>query len=798
MYHLKIFLRSLRRGKVYTAINVGGLAIGLAAAILIFLWVQNERSFDGHHPDAGRIYRITNVIDVGTDHPWIWETSPYLLIEHLKTDVPEIESVAATMMFGMIAGMKVGDHVYNVKDLTAYVDRAWFEMFDYRIVEGSLASFGAHPYSVALTETEARKYFGDRQAVGNTVNIDGKNHTVQTVLKDYPSNVSFRRSILISTESLLSDPELREQYNIESWDSYNFAVFVKLRHDADAQQTGEKIRGIIAVNRDDEGAMAFLRPLMDIHFETDLLSSEFIHGDGRAVPIFTILGMLLLITACINYVNLTMARSGMRAKEVGVKKIVGARRSSLFFRFVGESFVLSLISILIALNLMLLFSSPYHSLTGNEISFASPVTWIVCAATLLSVTALNGIYPALMLSAFNPVNSLKGFSFSKVKNSVFRKGLTIFQFTLSAALTVCVLIIFQQMRYMQTKDPGYNREQAVVLDLPYRALNASGSEHIKTTVQSMKHELQSLPELTGVAVSSHNIAHITTSSRGGMDWAGRDEDFNPVMTIINADADYMNLMGLQLVEGRWFESGSSADRENVLLNETALRELKIQEPYTGQRFRMQGREGVIIGVVKDFHFRSMHEPIVPLVVHNFNDYTRMLTVKIHPGSSHQALEAIYEVWQKFFPNDAFEYRFLDDTFNELHKADIRTSRLILVFSALAIIIAALGLFGLTTFTVERRTKEIGIRKVLGASVPSIVHLITREFFILVAIAFAIATPVAWWAMSRWLENFAYRINISVWIFVAGAALTLAIALLAVGIHAIKAATANPLKAIKSE
>jgi ABC-type antimicrobial peptide transport system permease subunit len=781
---MKTLFRNLFRGGIYSVVNIAGLSIGLAAAILIFLWVQNERSFDSYHADTERIYRI-NIANKADDD--ITAGSPYVLMKHIKAEMSEVENAAAELTWfpGGENGIKIDDNVFSVKNAMAFVDKSWFEMFDYKLIDGSFEAFNENPYSLVLTESEAKKFFGNRRAAGSTVFIDSAAFTVQAVVEDNPANSSFRFKVLVSMSSRMANP--MHKHSFDSWGMFNWNVFVKLRPQVDAEQAGRKITEILHGNSRFHDNEINLHPLKDIHFEY-VRNSDIVHGDRKRVSIFGMLGLLLLITACINYVNLTTAKAGMRAKEVGIRKVIGARRISLLVQFIGESFVLSFISVCIALFLIYVLSPVYVPLMGNEISFDMPAIWIISAITLMTVTLLNGIYPALILSSFNPINTLKGQSLSKVKNNTLRRGLTVFQFTLSAALTVCVIVVYKQMHHIRHINPGYNREQVAILEL---SENASVMKQ-----KSLKHELQSLPELAGVSLCNANIVYIDEAYGDSADWDGKEEKAGTLIKTLGADADYLNMMGLQLAAGRWFEDGNIADESNVVLNETAIREFKIHEPYIGQRFDFLGKKGKIIGIVKDFHFSSMYESITPLVAITSVDYQYYrLAFKIHAGMSQQALDAAGKVWNKFFPDAPFDYTFLDDAFNDLHRSDIKTSRLILAFSFLAVIIAALGLFALATFATERRTKEIGIRKVFGASAYSIAIMLTKEFVILVAVAFAIAAPLAWILMNRWLDGFAYRINISAWMLAAGGILTLTIALLAVGVQAYRAAIANPVKAI---
>ncbi len=794
--NLKTTIRNLRRNFSYSAINIAGLAIGITASVFIFTWVYHERSFDRYHPDSDRIYRVFNSIDFGEGDPWIFTPSPYPLALAIGRDIPEVENTAM-MSPQMIEGIKVGDEVFSVGLSGAYVDKTWLEMFDYEPVDGSFDTFGSHPYSVVLTESEATKYFGKSRAVGQTISINNSDYTIQAVVKDNPSNSSFQYNIMASTNMVLKE---NVQFGPQDWGSYNAITFVKLRPGTDATQVCAKMNDILAANKEQNNATVCMRSLADIHFETDMEDYYITHGNKRMVSIFSLLGVLLLCTACINYVNLATAKANTRVKEIGMRKIIGARRIALFGQFIVESFIFSLVAALISLVLVWMLYPQYRLLAGGvDLSLTSPVVWAILGIILVATTALNGVYPALMLSSFQPMNFLKGMGFMKMKDSKLRKGLVIFQFTLSAALIVCVIVIYSQMQYVKNMDPGYNHEELLTMPIPNKAIRSLGKEKGLLTLQSVKGELQSSPTIAGVAVCDQDVTNIG-SMISGADWNGRADDFNPNLRVMAIDTDYGQLLGMKLTEGRWFSDDNAADETNVILNETAIRELNIHEPYVGQRFDLMGMKGNIIGVVNDFHFRSLHEKVSPLALYHsfFMGGSYRVTMKTQAGKHAEAVQAAKSVWKQFFPDEPFEYAFLDDAFNKLYQSDTRTSRLILIFSVLAVVIAVLGLFGLSTFAIERRTKEIGMRKILGASVAGIINMLTKEFLLLVTIAFAIAVPIAWWAMSHWLDDFAYRINISVWIFVIGGILTLIIALIAIGTQAIKAATANPVKAIKAE
>jgi len=792
-YHLKIILRNMRRNFTYSGINIAGLAIGITASVLIFMWVYHERSFDTCYPDTERIYRIINKVKYEDDVSISSDVSlPF--IQACEREIPEMETIAVYCFMQQIRAVTVNNRIFSVKEgEAAGVNKTWLEMFHSQLLDGSFEAYGNHPFSVVLTESGAKKYFGDERAVGQIVRIEDTDYTVQAVVKDNPSNSSFRFHLMASTEAILSNPG--KMQNLKQWGWCFWMTFVKLHPDTDISQVTQKMNDIYAKNNI-ENLETNLELLGDVYF-SDIKSSTLVSGNAKMVSIFALLGILLLCTASINYINLTTAKTTQKAKDVGLRKIVGAKRRGLILYFIAESFIISLVATMIAFYFIKLLIPLYQQLVGDiPVSFSSPEIWIIAGIVLAIVTIMNSIYPALVLSSFQPINIFKGMSLSKIKDSTLRRVLIVFQFTLSAALVISVIVIFKQTQFILKTDPGFRKDNIVRVQLPFNTLFSSGQENVELSLQTIKGKLQSYPDVVSVSLCEGNIENAYLRISESADWSRRAEDFNPWMNILKVDEVFMDVFELQLTEGRWFDG--DADMQNVILNETAIRELKIPEPYIGERFDLMGMKGSIIGIVKDFHFKSRHEKITPLVIYYQDPFKSVLAIKTQTGKSAEVVREMETIWGEFFPNDPLEYTFVDDAFNHLYKSDIRTSRLMLVFSILAIVIAVLGLFGLSTFAIERRAKEIAIRKLFGASISSIINMLTREFLVLVAIAFVIAAPVSFWAMSLWLDNFAYRIPFTVYIFVAGAVVTLVIALIAIGIQTVKAAVKNPVEAIKSE
>ena len=792
--YFKTAWRNILRNKTTSFINLFGLSVGMTAAVLILMWVNNEMSFDNYHPKGKHIYRLTShLINV----KWVWDTSPFLLTDAIQKEIPEIESTAKLKPVGGSATLGVKGEFFSEKNCT-YFDKGWFKMFHYDFVEGNPNTAIQNPYSIIMTETKAKKYFGNHSALGRILKIDNKVFTVQAVIKDNPQNSSFQYDIFIPLEAHLADPVERE--NDQQWGNFTYFSFVQLNKNANIQIIEKKITGVLQRNKKGKDTEITLGSLQDIHFETDLTSSKTVQGNRNAVYIFSLLAFVLLFTACINYVNLTTAKASARSKEISIRKIIGAKRTHLFGQFIAESLLISFFALLITLILIWFCLPLYNLLTEKQFVFsiASLSMWKIMLGTLLLVTLLNGVYPALMLSSFKPLNVFKGINLLNFKDTTLRKVLVVFQFTVSVMLIIGATIIYRQMHYIQTTDPGYQHSQIISFLYPKAFLKFPPEKNQAIFKESMLHELSVQSGIIGVTSASESIVDMRNFSMGNVDWDGRDTAYQPTVAQLSVESNYQKVFGLHLKEGRWFLSGSNADAKNFILNETAVAEFNMHKPFIGRRFSFQGDTGKVIGVVKDFHYLSMHSKIGPMVIFNDPIWNSYVFIKTAPNNTPQALLNAQKVWGKFAPNEPFDYKFLDDTFDNLYKTDRKTSILIFVFSIIAIIISALGLFGLVAFTAERKTKEIGVRKVLGASVGNITSLLSKEFIILVGIAIMIAIPVAWWVMNKWLQDFAYRININWTVFVFAGITVLIIALVTVSFLAVKAAVANPVKSLRTE
>jgi putative ABC transport system permease protein len=796
--YFKIAWRNLWLHKRMTIINVGGLSIGMAATILIILWVQNELSFDRSQPDTGSIYRIKTKLSISPNEAWLWEGAPYILGEHAAREIPEIEKLTRLQPSTYIdLNIHYKGSIISEKK-AAFVDDQWFNMFHYDFVEGSPEEFNKDPFSLILTQSAAKKYFGKSEAIGGVLRIDSNNYQVQGIIKDNPANSSFQYNILIPIVAQFANTDTKK--NALNWGNFNYLTFIKLKPNTGKEKVSAKLFSILHHNREkDDGKASFsLINIKDMHFENDLMNSSFLHGNHTMVNVFITLAALLLLTACINYVNLTTARASIRSREVSVRKIVGAGRLQLFGQFMSESFLVSLLAIILSLTIVQ-FSIPwYRDFTDKNFvdPISSPLVWEIIGITLLISFVLNGLYPALLLSSFSPLNVFRGKSVLSFKDSGLRKSLVVVQFTISVVLIIGTLVIYRQLKYVENIDLGYDKAHIFTVNVPWKAMGKNPWKDGAPILNAMKQEMKRQSAITEVSLAQGQLVNFTNGSSGSFDWNGRPKNFDPTFAPLEADADFQHMMNIKIQEGRWFNSGI-ADAHNVLLNETAVKVINLKGRVIGQRFVHQGDTGVIIGVVKDFHYKSLHEKIGPMIIAN-SGITGTIYVKTAPGNTRGAISAAQKVMQKFAPNDPFEYHFLDDTYDSLYHSEQQSSVLIALFAGIAILVSALGLLGLAAFAAEQKVKEIGIRKVLGASVQHIVKLLSVDFIKMVVIASVIAFPIAWWAMSKWLQDFAYKIALSWWIFAVSACVALVIALITVSLQAIRAAIANPVKSLRSE
>ena len=777
-------LRTFYRKKAYTLINIVGLATGLASSFLIFLWVQDEYRVDRFHEYDARLYQVLKNDRFSDGQISTSRSVPTPLAQALEDNFPEIQQ-AEPDRWGVQLLVANGEDRY--REQGNYVGQDFFEIFSYPFVQGNPKTALQDINAVVISETLARKYFGAQPAVGKTLRLDDQKEVQVTgVFQDIPSYSSNRFSFAMPIEKFNRDNEWTQE-----WGNSGMRMFVLLAPQTDVDQLNAKVKHLVKEHVPDEDTEVFLRPYADDYLYSYSNFEDGQRAGGRItyVRMFSLIALFILIIACINFMNLTTARSAQRAKEVGIRKAIGARKGSLVWQFMAESTLI----VLFALGLSLLLTQGilpfFNQLTGKSMSvdYRSPTTLGIIAGVGVFTGLLAGSYPAFFLSSFQPVKVLKGTVGNHRGAALFRKSLVVFQFAVSILLIVGTFVVYQQIDYIQHKNLGLDKDNVAYV---YKE-GALGDQY-----ESFKQELLQQPGVASVTASSSSpldVGHSTESP----EWEGKNPDDYISFLVMNTDYDFIETMGMHLRAGRDFSRLITTDTANYLINETAARVMGMDDP-VGQPLTMWGQAGTIVGMIADFHAQSLYEDISPLILRLAPQDTDHIFIKTEAGQTSQALESIEKVGQAVNPAFPFEYQFLDQDFQRLYERETVISQLANIFTLMAMVISCLGLLGLASFTAEQRTKEIGVRKVLGASVSHLVMLLSGEFTKLVIIGFVLACPLAYYLMDRWLQSFAYRTQLSVSLFVLAGATALVIAWLTVGYQSVRAARSNPVSALRSE
>ncbi len=803
--YFKIAWRNLWQSKSSTLINVGGLSIALATSLLILLWGQNELRYDNYYPDADRIY-VRADYDLDNARYASGGHSPYPAAVAIADQVPEVEQFAAAAPPAWSAVFEVNGNRFR-ESQALLVDGNWINMFGYSIVQGSLDDFLNHPASVILTRSKAIQYFGNQPPLQQRLYIDSVEYTVAAIVEDIPAHSSFQQDVLISNTAFIE----KNKSLLETWGYYSQFLFVKLSAGASVAEAEEKISNIFSDHQPwrTQSPPSRLLPLADLHFEKEILAGVIPHGNIRNLWIFTVLAVLLLAVASVNFVNLSVARIGIRMKEIGIRKTIGASRYQLFIQIMVETFLSVTMAAGVALLLAVLFLPAFNAFVERSLVLDLMDPWIglLILGMLVLVLVMAGLYPAVALATIKPVSLLKNQALEGLSRQGFRRLLVTGQLVFTIVMVIGVVTIHRQFTFIQQQTAEYQTDQIfkmnVSFPLGFSANDNEAVENHQTRVKSVKTGL--LANSAIQLVSQVNGATIVDDRRKqpfNTSWVGYPVQREPTESVmIWVDEDYAEMASLTLTGGRWFDPANAADKYNLVLNETAVKAFGLEEPVIGTSFSkgiMSDQGGVIIGIVKDYHHKSLHEEIDPVVFTLDPFGAPSYLVKANAGSVPQALDHARKVWNEFTPEQPFQYTFLDEEFDRLYKDDRKALMLSLTFGGLSILLSCLGLLGMITVSVLQRTKEIGIRKVLGASVAGIVGLLSKDFIRLVGIAFIIASPIAWYAMNRWLADFAYRIDIEWWMFVVAGVVAVAIALLTVSFQAVRAAVANPVECLRSE
>ncbi|HEU4555661.1 MAG TPA: ABC transporter permease [Chitinophaga sp.] len=782
--NIKIAWRNLLKDKQFTFLNVFGLSAGLACALLIFLWVNDEVSYDKFFSNDDRLYKLFEQRSNDNGYVAYSEESSGRLSDAVKMSIPEVEYAAAVAPPGWFPQITLSANDKNIKANGQYAEKDYFNIFSFPLIDGNRNNVLVNNNSIVLSDDLAVKLFG------TTNNIIGKavsfNHDttffVSGVFKKMPANSSQQFDFVLSFDYLR-----KVSTWVTDWYSTGPLNYVLLSPNADVNSFKRNVANIIRKNTDDTGRYVFPMKFSDVYLHNNYNGNVQSGGRIAYVKLFAILAVFILVIACINFTNLSTAKAARRFKEVGIKKVVGAERRQLIFQFLTESFLLTVFAMFFAMVITVLLLPAFNQITGKSIS--PDFSWkmiaaVICIALITGFAA--GSYPALYISKFNPLSILKGRLNTSVAELLSRKGLVVFQFSLSTVLIVAVFIIYQQIQFIQAADPGYNKDNL---------LRIAAEGNLATRQDAFIAALKKITGVKNASATDHRmVGHNYASS--GLHWPGEDPNNGVVFEIFGAGYDFIETMGMHIKEGRSFSEDYGSDSSALIVNEAAVKAMQMKDPI-GKTVRFFGKNMQIIGVVKDFHFESMHEAIKPSVL-NIVPRGGTIVANIQSNNRQATINAIRRLYESFNPGFPFTFNFLDEAYQQQYESETRVSALSKYFAGLAISISCLGLFGLAAFTAQKRRKEIGIRKVVGASVGNITAMLSKNFLKLVAISLLIAFPVSWWIMNQWLRSFAYRINITPWVFVIAGFSVIIITLLTISFQSIKAAIADPVKSLRAE
>lgn len=804
--YFRIAWRQLRKQKLYSLVKIGGFALSIAACLLITLFIRDELSYDRRYAAGDRIYRAINIYnDNGKIGKGTAFAAPFA--KAVKADFPEIEQAGRIMPFALFYGAGSNEVMPEGKDQNTYeegftyADPELLDILEIPMVYGDRATALAEPNTIVLSKRKADKYFPNQNPVGKILylNNDKKRpRKIGGVMKDFPSNTHFQYDFLLTLRG--NEFWKGEQ---DTWGAQNYNTYIKLRPHTDAAQFAKKLQvvvdkyivpSMVQAGRSDAQKVGknisfFLQPVADIHITADI-GEGLPHGDIRFIWLFGAVACFILLLACINFINLSTAKSANRAKEVGLRKVIGSRRRSLIGQFLTESLLYSICSFIFAILLAWLLLPYFNQLAAKSLVFPWTSWWLVpmilLAALVIGVAA--GLYPAFYLSAFKPIQVLKGVISRGSRNSSLRSILVVFQFTTSIILIIGTFIVYRQMQFILQKKIGFDKEQVMIIQ---------GTSTLDKRITTFKTELLKLPNVKNATISGYLPISDSKRDQNPFWKEGKTKEEAPLGgQIWWVDPDYIPTLGMKIVKGRNFSADMASDSQAVIINQTMAKGLALEDPI-GKRITNSWDVATVIGVVEDFNFESMRENVEPLCLRRGKSDVA-ISVKVQSSDMASTVRSISALWKEFSPNQAIRYTFLDESYARMYDDVQRMGHIFTSFSILAVIIACLGLFALSAFMAEQRSKEVSIRKVLGATVAQLTGLLSKDFVKLVLIAFVIASPIAWWAMHRWLQDFVYRVDINGWIFFAAGGMVIAIALITISFQAIRTALANPVKSLRND
>ncbi|HEX5153755.1 MAG TPA: ABC transporter permease [Parafilimonas sp.] len=803
--YFKTAFRNLSKNKFYSSINIIGLAVGLATCLLIFLYVVDELSYDKYNANADRIYRVNNEIKFNGNYLDLAQV-PALMGLTMLREMPQIEQYARISWHGSFLVKKGNENIQEQR--VGYADSTLFDVFTLPVIAGNAKTALKDYHSLVITETIAKKYFNSTDVVGKTMLMnDTSNYKITAVIKDIPKQSHFHFDFFV--------PMLENGgSNDDNWLSENYSTYILLKKNADAEQVeaqlnplmdrhvGPQLQSILNMSLSDfkkGGAYirASLTPLTAIHLHSNKQGELEGNGNAEYVYIFSGIALMILLIACVNFMNLSTARSSNRAKEVGVRKVLGSLKANLIQQFLTESFLISFIALILAVLIAWLLLPYFNQLAGKEINAATllhPTMLLSLIVLMLVVGLLAGSYPAFFLSSFQPIDVLKGNLAKGFKRSWLRNSLVVFQFVISIVLIFGTIVIYNQLNYIHNKDIGFNRNQVVIIN----HANTLGDQ-----AETFKNELLQISSVQSATMSGYLPVNYNRNSSTYFTSPTLDPATGINVQAWTVDENYIPTLGLKILQGRNFSQQFLTDSTAIIINEAAAKFLATKNLLNQKIYNLKDIQSKalidyhIIGIVKNFNFSSLRDVVTPLFFFLGKDNGN-ISVRINSTDIPNAMAQMKNKWKAMAPSQPFDYSFMDDDFNKLYTTEQRTGYIFITFAVLAILIACLGLFGLVTYAAEQRIREIGIRKVLGASVSNIAGMLSADFLKLVIISAAIAFPLAWWVMNKWLQGFAYRVNISWWVFVIAGVLALLIALITVSFQSIKAAIANPVKSLRME
>ncbi|MBB1284244.1 ABC transporter permease [Flavisolibacter sp. BT320] len=803
--YFKIAMRNITRQKGYSLINIIGLAIGVAACLLILQYVFFELSYENFQQNKERIYRVKQDRYDDGKLSTEWAAGAYAVGNSFKDEIPEVEDYVKLLKNDAVIA-EVNKRPVQVKKVF-FASGSFFSVFTYPLLAGDGQTALKEPFTAALSASTAKALFGTTDIIGKRLNLNqNSDYTVTAVYQNAPANTQIKPDMLLSYQTFVkqnTDSTGRGPENAWLWDGC--LTYLLLRQGADPSAVEKKFQPIVDkytltdMKKFNASVSYSLQPLKDIHLYSNYMGEPEPNGDGKTVYLLLGIAFFIVVIAWVNYINLATARAINRAKEVGIRKTIGSQRSQLVYQFLSESALLNGIALVVAILLVIIAIPGFNWLSGQQLSFsllASGSFWAGLAVLFFLGTFFSGLYPSFVLSGFQPIDVLKGKMTATSRGALLRKGLVVFQFTASLFLLIGTLAVYRQIRFMQKQSLGLNIEQTLVVKPP---IVVKDSTYLRN-MTALKESLRQQSSVKGVTISTSIPGEPVQWNAGGIKLVGTDESTQKQYRVIGVDYDYLNQYGIKLLAGRSFSKEFGSDDKAVIFTKKGFEQLGLAKPEeaVGKKVDFWGEQYTIVGISDNFHQQSLREAYEPLIFRLIPDVRGFLSIKTPAAKASQTVEQVKQSWAKFFPGNTFEYFFLDEHFDQQYRADQKFGQVFLLFTLLAILVACLGLFGLASFTTVQRTKEIGIRKVLGASVVQILRLLYQDFALLLAIAFLLAVPIAWYVIASWLQGYAFRIELDWSYFVLPFVTILFIAWITVSFQSVKAALSNPVKSLRTE